>query len=118
MPGCAIESATSSSATMPANALRMPTISRMAGIVMTLNETSCAEPARKRGGEAAHAARRVQRQQHQEAPEDDEPQLVGDPQPFGQRDEYDRADQWPEQIARAAEDHDHDQVDALQQIEG
>src|SRR5436190_12943290 len=110
MPGCAISSATSSSAMMPANAFRMPAISRMAG----MERTTCAESPNDGRGKAAYAPGRVERQQHQEDAEDDEPQLVGDPQRLRERDEQDRADQRPEQIARAAEDDDHDQIDALQ----
>src|SRR5258708_18980447 len=113
MPGRAISIATSSSATMPANALRRPAISRMAGMgatlgMMTGGETLCAEPADKSGGEAAHAAPRIERQQHHKDAEDHQPQLLGDPQPLRQPDGYDRADQWPEQIPRAAQDHAHD----------
>src|SRR5262252_10623414 len=99
MPGCAIVSATSSSATMPAKALRTPAISRMEG----MKGPNCGEAMDERSGEAAQGARCVECQQDQDGAEHDEPQLVGDPQRLGQRDEQDRANQRPEQIAGAAE---------------
>src|SRR6476620_11457334 len=100
MPGCAMVRFTLSSATMPPNALRSPATSRMAGMSRTFG----INPPEHRDDQAAYAARRIKRHQHEDNSEDHQPQFVGDAEHLGNRDEQHRTYQRSEQITRPAED--------------
>ena len=85
----------------------------MAGMSVTLGGTFAPSLRAALRDKPAHATRRVEARAAPVGAEDNEPQLVGDPQRLGSAMNITAPISGPQQKAGSAEDHDHDQVDAL-----